>query len=164
MKTPALPFPPSASAVQAAGSRLLGLLREGLAEAGIRTGPRRYSTLYIDLDRPIGLWLTTYADDLRWWRITFGIRYPGPYPPLANTCELTLHHDEFDRQIGRDLARLLHDPALWVRGEVWRWPLFAHDRSYPTYAWSELAARTYEADRLLREEISRRSAERRAAR
>lgn len=164
MNTPLQPPPPSASARQAAGSRLLRLLREGLADAGIQTGRQRYSTLYIDLDRRIGLWLAAYANDLRWWRITFGIRYPDPYPPLANACELTLHHDEFDRRTGADLARLLRDPALWGDGEVWRWPLFAHDRSYPSYAWSEMAARTYEADRLLREEIHRRAIARRTGR
>lgn len=164
MKPQLLPSMPSESARKAAKSRLLRLLREGLADAGIQTGRQRYSLLYIDLDRPIGVWLHTYNGDLRWWRITFGIRYPDPYPPLTRACELTLHHDEFDRQIGADLARLMRDPALWGGGEVWRWPLFAHDRSYPTYAWSELAASTYEADRLLREEIHRRAIERRAAR
>jgi hypothetical protein len=40
---------------------------------------------------------------------------------------------------------------------IWRWPLFAHDRSYPHYAWSGPASREYERRRSIREKYEARS-------
>lgn len=170
MTTPRLPSEPSRSVIEATERRLVRMLRAGLADAGIVTGRRRHSLLYIDLDHPVGVNVYSYSAALDIWRITFGIRFPDPYPPLSDTHELTLHLSEFGRHTGSDLARLLRDPHLWrgpgapVSPDLWRWPIFAHSPAYPTYAWTEQATDVIEADRRLREQIARQAKERRTAR
>lgn len=140
------------------GGGLVRMIREGLAEAGIPTGNRRHGLILIgSLARPVGVGVRPYAEGAPVWRITFGMPEPRPWPGLVDPCELTLHLCEFGERTGVDLARLLREPG-------WRWPLFGHEPAFPRYAWSELAAQTYEADRLLREEINRRAIARRAAR
>jgi hypothetical protein len=119
--------------------RLVGVLRSGLARAGIETSPPHHSVITLKTKPAIGVFIDTYTIDPRWWRITLGVKVMvGDFPEVADPKELTLHLDEFTERIGVDLARLLREPG-------WRWPLFAHWNSYPRYAWSELAHSTHRA-------------------
>lgn len=137
---------------------LVSLIRDGLAQAGIPTGRRRYGLIFIDsLKWPIAVSVCAYTRDVPVWRITFGGRENHPWPCVINPKELTFHLSEFSTQTGVDLAHLLREPD-------WRWPLFEHDPTYPGYAWSKLAHETYEAHRLEREELQNRSEERRSSR
>jgi hypothetical protein len=137
-----LNFPISRSTANAISSKLCGLLRTGLAEAGIPTKNRRYGLIFIEsLKWPVAVSVAAYTWEVPVWRITFGAPDPNPWPGLINPKELTLHLSEFGPQTGVDLARLLREPD-------WRWPLFDHETSFPHYAWSKLATETYEAHRL----------------
>lgn len=134
--------------------KLVRLLRDGLAKAGINTGRRRYGLIFIDsLKWPIAVQVFCYTRNVPVWRILFGGRDSGPWPCVLNPRELTLHLSEFSEETGVALARLLREPE-------WRWPLFEHDKSYPQYAWSKLAHETYTADRLAREARHKRFLER----
>ena len=138
--------------------KLVRMIRDGLAEAGIPTGNRRYGLIFIDtLKHPVGVSVLPYTREVPVWRITFGGRPHRPWPCIIDPRELTLHLSEFSIQTGIDLARLLREPD-------WRWPLFDHDRSYPHYAWSKLAHQTYEVYRLKLEALDKRRAERLASR
>ena len=138
--------------------KLVRMIRDGLAEAGIQTGNRRYRLIYIDsLKWPVGVSVSPYTWEVPVWRITFGGREDHPWPGLINPKELTLHLSEFSPRTGVDLAQLIREPD-------WRWPLFEHNRTYPHYAWSKLAHETYETHRLKMEALDKRRAERSAAR
>ena len=138
--------------------KLIRMLRDGLAEAGIQTGNRRYGLIFIDSVKwPIGVTVIAYTREVPVWRIIFGVRQSQPWPGLIDPQELTLHLSEFGTQTGVDLARLLLEPG-------WRWPLFEHDSSYPRYAWSKLAHQTYENHRLQKEAREKRIAERKNTR
>jgi hypothetical protein len=138
--------------------KLVRIIRNGLAEAGIPTGNRRYGLIFIDsLGPPIGVMIKPYIWAVPVWRITFGVRARHPWPCLFNPQELTFHLGEITTQTGVDLARLLREPD-------WRWPLFEGDKSYPRYAWTSLAHQTYEIHRLKMEEMERRAKARRALR
>jgi hypothetical protein len=146
--------PISSSEADIIEGKLVRLIRDGLAEAGIPTGNRRYGLIFIDsLKWPIAVSVRPYTWDVPVWRITFGERERRPWPCMINPRELTLHVSEFGTHTGVDLARLLREPD-------WRWPLFENDRSYPRYAWSKLAHETYEVHRLKMEERERRFRER----
>lgn len=146
--------PVSSSEADIIERKLVRLIRDGLAEAGIQTGNRRYGLIFIDaLEWPIAVSVHPYIRAVPVWRITFGGREHHPWPCLVNPKELTLHISEFGTHTGVDLARLLREPE-------WRWPLFEHDRSYPTYAWSKLAHETYEIHRLKMEAFEKRRRER----
>lgn len=124
---------------------LFGMVRDGLAEAGIPTKRPKYGLIYVDtLTWPIGVAIRPYTYQVPVWRITFGGRPDGYMPPLVDPKELTLHVNEFCTQTGVDLARLLREPQ-------WRWPLFDHDPHYPRYAWSHFAHHAYETWRLAME-------------
>ena len=146
--------PVSSSEADIIEGKLVRLIRDGLAEAGIPTGNRRYGLIFIDsLKWPIAVSLRPYIWAVPVWRITFGGREHHRWPSIINPHELTLHVSEFGTHTGVDLARLLREPD-------WRWPLFEHDHSYPRYAWSNLAHETYEAHRLKMEALEKRRMER----
>ena len=150
--------PISSSEVDIIEGKLVRLIRDGLAEAGIPTGNRRYGLILIDsLKWPIGVAIRPYTWEVPVWRITFGGRERRPWSCLINPHELTLHLGEFGPQTGVDLARLLREPD-------WRWPLFEGEQAYPRYAWSKLAHETYEVHRLKMEALEKRAMERRASR
>lgn len=134
--------------------KLVRMIRTGLAEAGIPTGNRRYGLILIDaLKWSVAVRVGPYTCSVPVWRITFGGREHHPWPRIINPRELTLHLSEFSLQTGVDLARMLREPE-------WRWPLFEHDRCYPSYAWSKLAHETYEVHRLKMESLEKRAWER----
>ena len=150
--------PLSSSEADIIEGKLVRLIRDGLAEAGIPTGNRRYGLILIDsLQWPIAVRVSPYTSQVPVWRITFGGREHRHWPSLINSRELTLHLSEFGPQTGVDLARLLREPD-------WRWPLFEHDRCFPSYAWSKLAHETYEVYRLKMAAIKKRHMERSASR
>jgi hypothetical protein len=150
--------PISSSEADIIEGKLVRLIRDGLAEAGIPTGNRRYGLILIDsLKWPIGVAIRPYTREVPVWRITFGGRERRPWSCLINPRELTFHLSEFSAQTGVDLARLLREPD-------WRWPLFEHDRCFPSYAWSKLAHETYETNRLRMETLEKRRLERGASR
>jgi hypothetical protein len=142
---------------------LLKKLRQGLDLAGFQTGRRRNGLLVLPVTpHQVGVRLSFYTSDPRWWRITYGevcFEGSGYYcsPVLFDVRKLTLHLDEFSEEIGLHFGRLLREPG-------WRWPLFAHWNSYPGYAWSEKAWATYQADRKIRQDWQKRCEERRAGR
>jgi hypothetical protein len=138
--------------------KLVRMIRNGLAEAGIPTGNRRYGLIFIDsLKWPIGVRVSAYTWYVPVWRITFGGRERHPWPGVINPQELTFHLSEFSTQTGVDLAHLLREPD-------WVWPLFDGQTSYPHYAWTKMATATYEAYRLKMEAFNKRIAEREASR
>jgi hypothetical protein len=150
--------PISSSEADIIEAKLVRMIRTGLAEAGIPTGNRRYGLILIDsLKWPIGLAIRPYTREVPVWRITFGGRERRPWSCLIKPRELTFHLSELNTQTGVDLARLLREPD-------WCWPLFEHDRCFPSYAWSKLAHETYETHRLEREALEKRAMERRALR
>ena len=110
-------------------NRLMTCIADGLRRAGFK--PRRAGCmLYLKQHHPVTIWLTSYALDTRWWRITFFFDDSG------RRGELTFHRDEIDRNLTAEFAEFL------CNGSEWQWPLFAHWNDYPRYAWSELAAET----------------------
>lgn len=117
---------------------LVRTIREGLNAAGIRTRTR-HSTILFGSDPAMGVRVNTFQTELGLWRVTCGILLPGSHSAIINPFELTLHQDEFGPETGANVARLLTEPA-------WGWPIFAHDPSYPTYAWSVIATRTLKAE------------------
>ena len=135
-------------------SKLVRMIRDGLAQAGIETGKRRHGLIFIDsLDWPVAVRVAPYTFEVPVWRITFG-RIENPRCPyFAEQRKLTPHISEFRQRTGIDLARLLREPG-------WRWPLFDHDQGYPSYAWSELARETYGAHRLKMQALEQRRNER----
>ena len=138
--------------------KLVRMIRDGLAEAGIPTGNRRYGLIFIEsLKWPIGVRVSSYIRAVPVWRITFGAPDPRPWPGLINSNELTFHLSEFSTQTGVDLARLLQEPD-------WRWPLFEGETAYPSYAWTKLAHETYEVHRIKMAAIQKRLAERNTSR
>ena len=150
--------PISSSEADIIEGKLIRLIRDGLAEAGIPTGNRRYGLIFIDsLKWPIGVSVLPYTREVPVWRITFGGRSPHPWPGIINSRELTLHLSEFSPQTGVDLARMLREPE-------WRWPLFEHHQCYPSYAWSKLAHETYEVHRIKMQALEKRRMERSAPR
>jgi hypothetical protein len=156
---PLIPKPHiSSSEADIIEGKLVRMIRDGLAEAGIPTGNRREGLIFIDsLQWPVGVRVSSYTREVPVWRITFGEREHHPWPCLVNPRELTLHLSEFGTHTGMDLAHLLSD-------RTWRWPLFMHDQGYPHYAWSKLAHETYEAHRLKMVVLDKRRAERLASR
>lgn len=160
---PPRPAPPTNHHVlQRMELRLLKTLRWGLDRAGFPTGRRRKSHLILPGDHPVGVRLSYYTSDPRWWRITYGgVFFEGDgyyrYPVLFENRELTLHLDEVTEEIGIQLGRQIREPD-------WLWPLFSHDSSYPRYAWSEKAWSTYQAESQIRKNWRKWCEERRAGR
>jgi hypothetical protein len=156
---PLIPKPHiSSSEAHIIEGKLVRMIRDGLADAGIPTGNRHEGLIFIDsLQWPIGVRVSCYTREVPVWRITFGEREHHPWPSLVNPRELTLHLSEFGTQTGVDLAHLLCD-------RTWRWPLFEYEQAYPHYAWSKLAHDTYEAHRLKMAALDKRRAERNASR
>ena len=65
--------PISSSEADIIEGKLVRLIRDGLAEAGIPTGNRRYGLILIDsLKWPIGVAIRPYTWEVPVWRITFG--------------------------------------------------------------------------------------------
>ena len=124
---------------------LVRTIREGLNAAGIRTRTRS-STIHFGSNPVMGVRVNTFQPEIGLWRITCGILLPGSHSAIINPYELTLHQDEFEPETGASVARLLTEPG-------WVWPIFAHDPSYPTYAWSAIACRTLKADQIRRSNI-----------
>jgi hypothetical protein len=150
--------PISSSEADIIEGKLIRLIRDGLAEAGIPTGNRRYGLIFIDsLKWPIGVSVLPYTREVPVWRITFGGREHRKWPCLINPRELTLHLSEFGTHTGVDLARLLREPD-------WRWPLFEGEQAYPQYAWTKLAHATYETHRIKMVALEKRRMERSAPR
>jgi len=150
--------PTTSSETSIIEGKLVRMIRNGLAEAGIPTGNRRYGLIFIDsLKWPIGVSVSAYTRDVPIWRITFGLRERRQWPNLVNHQELTFHLSEMGTHTGVDLARLLCEPD-------WVWPLFEGQSSYPSYAWTKLASATCEAHRLKMQALKNRLVERQASR
>jgi hypothetical protein len=119
-------------------NKLMTVVADGLRRAEFK--PRRAGCmLHMKQHHPVTLWLTSYALDTRWWRVTFFFDDSG------KRGELTFHRDEIDRNLVAELAEFLRN------GPQWQWPLFAHWNNYPRYAWSRVAAESYAQCRLERE-------------
>lgn len=119
-------------------NRLMTCIADGLRRDGFK--PRRAGCmLHMKQHHPVTLWLTSYALDTRWWRITYS------FEDISRCGELTLHRDEFTPQTISDLAKFLREAAAW------NWQLFTHWRHFPRYAWSRMAAESYAQFRLERE-------------
>ena len=119
-------------------NRLMTCVADGLRRAGFK--PRRAGCmLHMKQHHPVTIWLTSYALDTRWWRVTYR------FERISRRGELTLHRDEFTPQTIADLAKFLREAAAWS------WPLFTHCHDNPHYAWSRMAAESYAQCRLERE-------------
>ena len=151
---PKSPPPPSDQHLLALQRELRHRLHIGFLNAGaFTTRCRRF--LRPRLERPVRVWLESYAGDPRWWRITYDFgSHESIYGPLRDYGELTLHREELTKETGEYLALFLREFPRWP------WPLFAHDPRYPRHAWTRMAEQTYTEDRLLREARQRRLAER----
>ena len=83
--------------------------------------------------KPFRMWLKPYWD-ARFWRI-----YAGTGTPEFCDCifgqiyELTFLAEEIGPDTGPLLVETLRDP------NTFRWPLFAHESAFPSYAWSKAA-------------------------
>jgi hypothetical protein len=132
------PDHPQTAPRQASKQAFVRAIREGLNAAGIRTRTRS-STIHFGSNPVMGVRVNSFQPELGLWRVTCGTLLPGSNSALVNPCEFTLHHDEFGPETGANVARLLTEHG-------WVWPIFAHDPSYPTYAWSVIAARTLKAE------------------
>ena len=121
-------------------NRLMTCVADGLRRAGFK--PRRAGCmLHMKQHHSVTIWLTSYALDTRWWRVTYRFEYIG------GRGELTLHRDEFTPQTVADMAKFLREAAAW------HWPLFDHSRHNPHYAWSRRAAESYAKHRPERESL-----------
>lgn len=139
------PDHPQPTLRKASKPALIRTIREGLNAAGIRTRTR-HSTILFGSAPVMGVRVNTFQPELGLWRVTCGVLLPGSYSAIVNPFGLTLHQDEFAPETGANLARLLTEPG-------WAWPIFAHDPSYPKYAWSVIATRTLKAEQDRRAKI-----------
>lgn len=109
--------------------RFLRMLQSEIEAAGTRVRRKRPGMVFEIDGRRFRLWVSYYHDE-RFWRITCG---PGDIDNGGNVYELTMLAGELGPEIGANIIKFLRAPGPF------RWPLFAHDSTYPSYAWSKAA-------------------------
>jgi len=143
---PRLVFPLPDYEMEPLRSQLLHTIEQGLSAENIESRRRRPGLRVVLDGKIIHVWLGYYLDQ-RWWRITcgWGSDHPAFTQSMNKFAELTCCFEELDDKAGVHLARLLRDP------QGYRWPMFAHEQAYPSYAWSAQGWETYSADNEIRQ-------------
>ena len=130
----------------------LGFLRTiqlGIEAAGVRVRRKRPGLVFEMAGASFTVWVDYYHDQ-RFWRIS-AARTGGWL------CELTMLAEEFGSETGSTLVEFL------LPAKPKQWSMFAHDPSYPHYAWSKAARiemnreAAKQAERLKRRDEARKS-------
>ena len=124
----------------------LRIIDQAIQSRGIRTRRRCPGMTFEFEGGPCRIWLGYYHDE-RFWRITCG--RGDWYANTGTNYELTMLAEEITPTTGLELLEFLHAPGMY------QWPLFCHDQSYPTYAWSKAAQEGI--NRVYIEKVERRS-------
>jgi len=135
-------------------SELLRGIEKGLAAENIEFRRRRPGLRVVLEGKIIHVWFGYYLDQ-RWWRITcgWGSDHPAFTQSMNKFAELSCGIEEINDQTGVHLAHLLRDPEDHI------WPMFEHEQTYPSYAWSVRGWEAYQANqRICEERAARRNA------
>jgi len=135
---PRLHYPLPDYLMERTRSANLNKIESGLTSEGFEFRRRRPGLRIKNGPAIIHLWIEHYFDE-RWWKIMVGHGSDEPAftYSMEKFGEFNLAAEEIDDSTGVHIARFIHDP------ENYRWPLFIHANTYPSYAWSIEGRRTY---------------------